>query len=99
MLTWRLTSTVPAAAPPIRKNTSCSAVGSAASPLCAFFGPTWSSTGEFRRPASKIRPEMSTPGTSATLMVTLPRVGVSVGKPSPRTTLSARLTVRVLPTW
>ena len=80
----------------MRKNTSCSAVGSLGSLLWAFGVPTWSSTGEFTGPASKISPEISTPGTSATVIGTTPFCGTSVAKPSPSTTVSARFTLIVL---
>ena len=69
LFTSRLTVALPAAAPPIRKNTSCSAVGLlGAARVPALLVPTCSSTGEFRGPASMITPAMSTPGTSATVM-------------------------------
>ena len=57
--------------------------------------PTVSSDGELVGPASKIRPEMLTPLTSATFMVTLPAVGISVGKPSPMIFVSALVTLIV----
>ena len=80
----------------MRKNTSCSAVGSLGSLLWACGVPTWSSTGELTGPASKISPEISTPGTSATVIGTTPFCGTSVAKPSPSTTVSARFTLIVL---
>ncbi len=46
-------------------------------------------------PASKIRPAMSTPGTPATLIAVTPLRAVSVARPKPRTTVSARSTLMV----
>ena len=74
----------PAVAPPIRKNTSWTSVGSAARPLNGPpRPPTWSSTGEFSGPASMIMPDSFTPGTLATRMAAVPFCGTSVGKPRP----------------
>jgi hypothetical protein len=96
LFTTRLVVALPGVAPPMRKKTSCSDVGSAGSPLCAFFGPTSTSTREFFGPASKRSPASFTPGTSPTFRVGLPFVGTSVGNPSPSTTVSACLTFSVL---
>ncbi len=90
---------LPGVAPPMRKNTSLSVVGSSGSLLCAFFVPTWSRTGEFLGPASNISPASFTPVTSATVMVASPPVGTSVGKPRPSTTVPARFTLIVLSSW
>ena len=46
-------------------------------------------------PASKIRPEMLTPPTSATLIVMLPLVGIRVAKPRPMIFVSALVTLIV----
>ena len=86
----------PGVAPPIRKNTSCTDVGSAGLLLCECRLPTCNSTGELTVPASNNSPESFTPGTSATFIVATPPVGTSVGKPRPSTTVSARFTLIVL---
>ena len=91
LFTTRLVVALPGVAPPMRKNTSLSVVGSAGSLLCAFGVPTSSSTGEFIGPASNISPASLTPGTSATVIATSPLVGTSVGKPRPSTTVSGAL--------
>ena len=76
----------PAVAPPMRKNTSCTSDGSDALPDPAASGPpTWSRTGEFFGPASKIMPESFTPGTPSTCMAAVPFCGTRVGKPRPST--------------
>ena len=83
----------PAVAPPIRKNTSCTSVGSEALRVTPASGPpTWSRTGEFFGPASKIMPESFTPGTPSTCMAAVPFCGTRVGKPRPSTIVFGRLT-------
>src|SRR3954471_16075495 len=99
LLTTRLVAALPGVAPPMRKNTSLSVVGSVVSLFFAFFGPTSSSDGEVLGPASNSSPATFTPGTSATDIVVLPVVGTSVGKPSPSTTVSARFTLMVWFSW
>src|SRR3954451_951335 len=99
LLTTRLVAALPGVAPPMRKNTSLSVVGSVASLFFAFFGPTSRSDGELFGPASNSSPASFTPGTSATDIVVLLVVGTSVGKPSPSTTVSARFTLSVWFSW
>ena len=99
LFTTKLVVALPGVAPPMRKNTSLSVAGSAGSLLWAFGVPTWSSTGELTGPASNISPASFTPGTSATDIAVFPLLGTSVGKPRPRTTVSARLTLIVLFSW
>ncbi len=98
LFTTRLVVALPGVAPPMRKNTSCSEVGSAGSLLCACGVPTCSSTGELTVPASNSSPASLTPGTSATVIGTTPPTGTIVGKPRPSTTVPARLTLIVLST-
>ena len=69
LLTIRLIVALPTCGPPIRKKTSCRAVGSAALELpCAVRGcrPA-AAPASVAGPASTIRPATSTPGTSATV--------------------------------
>ena len=56
LFTTRLVVALPGVAPPMRKNTSLSVVGSAGSLLCAFFVPTWSRTGELFGPGVEHQP-------------------------------------------
>ena len=67
----------------MRKNTSSTLSGFVALFAVEPSVPTWSRADEVVGPASKIMPEMLTPGTSATFIVTLPLVGITVGNPSP----------------
>jgi hypothetical protein len=60
--------------------------------------PNTSSAGDVLAPASKMRPEISTPGTSATVIGTAPFSAVSVAIPSPSTIVSGRFTLIVLST-
>jgi hypothetical protein len=94
----RLRVAFPTCGPPIRKNTSCSAVG-----LAGLLIPRWpalvpicNSTGELFVPASIVMPAMSTPWTSAALITTAPLTAVNVAMPMPSTTVSAFLIVIVL---
>jgi hypothetical protein len=99
LFTTRLVAALPGVAPPMRKNTSLSVVGSVASLFFAFFGPTSSSDGELVGPASNSSPATFTPGTSPSDIVVLPPVGTRVAKPSPSTTVSARFTLSVWLSW
>jgi hypothetical protein len=85
VLTSRLTVALPTCGPPMRKNTSGSAVGGDVPPVsrppCR--APTPSSAGELTGPASKINPEISTPPTSATVIGTTPLRASSVAMPEP----------------
>ena len=91
-LTTRLSSAWPGVAPPMRKNTSCSRVGSPGFDQPRPGSPTCSSAGEFTGPASNIMPDSFTPGTLATSIARLPCAGTRVGKPRPSTTVSGRVT-------
>src|SRR5919206_2432133 len=87
--------TLPRCGPPIRKKTSLSVVGSAAllascGPPC--FVPTRRSAGELTGPASKTRPEISTPCGFSTVIGTTPFCASIVAIPSPRTIVSGRFT-------
>ena len=96
LFTTRLVAAFPTVAPPMRKKTSWSEVGSFASLLCACRVPTSSSTGELSEPASNSSPASFTPFTSATVIAVIPFSGTSVGKPIPTTTVSGRFTLIVL---
>jgi hypothetical protein len=100
LLTTRLVAAVPGVAPPMRKNTSCTTVGSAGSAV-PFRGwlPTCSRTGDLTGPAEKIIPDSFTPGTLATRNGTMPFVGTRVGKPRPITTVSGRVTLMDWRRW
>jgi len=97
LLSMKLVAAVPVSAPPTRKKTSSMVTGSLAWLTVEPEVPTWSRAGELAGPASKIRPEMLTPLTSATFRVTLPAVGMSVAKPSPMILVSALVTLIVEP--
>ena len=80
-------------APPIRKNTSCSAVGSAGVARCERAAvPTCEQHRRVHRAGVEHEAgELSTPGTSATVIAASPCCGHSVGKPRPSTTVSGAL--------
>src|SRR5260370_31408947 len=93
LLTIKLVVRVPAAAPPMRKNTSDSTDGSDAAPAIGEFpSPTRSRKGDVIGPASNRTPDMSTPWVLATIIAGLPSVGIKVGNPSPSTTASGFVT-------
>src|SRR5260370_15504154 len=93
LLTIKLVVTLPAAAPPMRKNTSDSTDGSDAAPAIGEFpSPTRSRKGDVIGPASNRTPDMSTPWVLATIIAGLPSVGIKVGNPSPSTTASGFVT-------
>ena len=83
LLTTMALVALPAPAPPIRRNTSWTVVGSAEWSADAPLGPTCSSDGELAVPASKSRPASLTPSTSATFIAVTPLSGTSVAKPQP----------------
>ena len=85
----------PTPAPPMRKNTSSSELGSA---VWSADEPAddFSRTGELVGPASNSRPPIFTPPTSATVIGTTPLFGFSVAMPMPSTTVSGRVTLIVL---
>ena len=87
--------TEPASAPPTRKQTSSTVTGSEALFAVEPGDADCSRVGELVGPASKIRPEMLTPGTSATLIVVWPAVGISVAKPRPMILVLALVTLIV----
>ncbi len=96
VLTTRLWVALPTCSPPMRKNTSCTAVGLLALLRRGFFVlpssveilvPSWRSAGEFTVPASNMRPAMSMPGTSSVCMPITPLSGTIVARPMPSTTV------------
>ncbi len=95
LLTTRLLVALPATAPPTRKNTSCTVVGSAAWLVADVAAPSVSSAALLTVPASNSSPAILTPSTSATVIGVTPLTGCSVGKPMPSTTVSARVTAIV----
>jgi hypothetical protein len=95
LLSMNASVTDPASAPPTRKKTSSMLTGSEAWLTVEPCVPTVSRVGEFTGPASRIRPEMLTPPTSATLMVVWPAVGIRVANPSPMIFVSALVTLIV----
>ena len=86
-------------APPIRLKMSDSTVGSAEWSAAEPVGPTWSRTGEFVVPASKSRPAIRTPFTSAVDIAVTPLSASSVARPMPRTTVSGRVIRIVSVRW
>ena len=97
LLSVKAVAAVPACSPPTRRTTSSTVTGSLAWLTVEPAVPTVSSDGELVGPASKMRPEMLTPLTSATLIVTLPLVGISVAKPRPMIFVSGFVTLIVEP--
>src|ERR1700753_2883223 len=89
--TTRLSVAWPAVAPPMRKNTSCTKVGSDALPSWLVSGvPSWTRLAEFFGPASTIRLDSLTPCGASTSIAAVPFCGTRVGKPTPSTTVSGR---------
>src|SRR4051812_6786189 len=86
-------------APPTRRKTSCTEIGSVAWLAVEPPGPTCNSDGDRVLPASKSRPASLTPLTSATLIAVTPLSASSVGKPRPRTTVSDLVTLTVWVRW
>jgi hypothetical protein len=99
LLIRRLTVALPTPAPPTRKNTSCSEVGLAEWSADEPTGPISARTEELVVPASNSRPASLTPLTSATLIAVMPLSGISVARPRPRMTVSARFTFSVWLRW
>ena len=96
LLSTNAVATVPASAPPTRKNTSSTVTGLAALLAVEPSVPICSRDEDWVGPASKIRPEMLIPGTSAVLSVMFPAVGISVAKPRPMILVFGLVTVMVL---
>ncbi len=99
LLTTRLVAALPTPAPPTRKYTSCREVGSAAWEAVEPAGPTSTRVFELVVPASKSRPAIFTPSTSATDIAVTPLSGTKVASPRPRTTVSGRVTCNVWSRW
>nr|BFE76940.1 hypothetical protein GCM10020092_102410 [Actinoplanes digitatis] len=78
LFTSRLLVALPAIEPPIRKKTSWTVVGFAAWLAEEPFGPITSRFAEFVVPASKSRPAIFTPSTSATCIGVTPPSGMIV---------------------
>jgi hypothetical protein len=83
----------------MRKNTSDSDVGLPAWLAVEPDGPISASTAELVVPASKSRPAILMPSTSAVLSAVMPPSGTRVARPRPSTTVSARFTFSVWFRW
>src|SRR5689334_21809056 len=94
-LTTRLFVALPAMSPPIRKNVSCTEIGLLAWLAVDPAVPTVSRALELVVPASKSRPSIRTPSTSATCLVFTPLAGMRAGKPTPSATVFGLVTLSV----
>src|SRR5579859_2271360 len=99
LLSTKAVAAEPASAPPTRKNTSSMLSGFEALFAVDPSTPTCSRAEDWVGPASKMRPEMLTPGTPATFIVMLPAVGISVAKPRPTILVFGLVTLIVWLYW